>query len=140
MAAVPAWEEYVKDHLLNSNLFCGVCLLSQHGEIVYTFGQLHTLPQGEAKQFVNAFKATSAAANEEQVQRGFSVTSTGHRTAHFKIYSKTFCSIYGTSSDNRLGLTVNKLPYGVLVCLHAYPVTAARAVKQVELFCDKLRL
>ncbi|XP_076441829.1 uncharacterized protein LOC143280929 [Babylonia areolata] len=140
MAVVPSWDDFAKDHLLHSNLFSGVCLLSKHGDIVYTFGQLHSLTQAEAKQFVEAFSSTSVAANEARIQRGFSVTPTGQRTAQFKIYSNTFCNIYCTSSDNRLGLTVNKLPYGVLVCLYSYPTTAAMAVKQVELFCDKLRL
>lgn len=33
------------ENLLKSDLFRGVCLLSHHGEIVYTYGQLKDLPE-----------------------------------------------------------------------------------------------
>lgn len=140
MATVPSWDEFITEHLLYNSLFCGACLLSQHGEKVYTHGHLSNLSQEETQQFISAFRTSSQAADQEVMQTGFCLTSTGNRgTRQFKIYSKTFTSMYSTSSDGQMGLTVNKLPYGVLICLFTNSVTAAKAVKQVEQFCDRLR-
>ena len=47
--------------------------------------------QGETSQFLQAFKTMSQAAEQEVVQRGFTLSLQGHRMAQFKVYSKTYC-------------------------------------------------
>ncbi|KAK7103896.1 hypothetical protein V1264_018701 [Littorina saxatilis] len=91
MASVPSWDDFVEENLLHSNLFCGVCLLSQLGDIVYTFGQLTNLSEGETRQFLRAFQMTSQKAEQKIMEEGFTLTFLGEKQTQFKIYSKTFC-------------------------------------------------
>lgn len=138
MTTVSSWDEFLRDNLLQSNLFCGVCLISQLGEVVHTYRQLQNFTEKDTQQFLLAFRTTSQTAEQEVVQRGF-VLRQGAKSTSFKIYTKTYCSIYCTSSDKKQGLIISRIPYGILICLYIYPVTAAKAVKEAELFCDKLR-
>ncbi|XP_025105807.1 uncharacterized protein LOC112571189 isoform X2 [Pomacea canaliculata] len=139
MAAAPSWDEFVTEHLLQSGLFSGVCLLSPQGESIYTYGSLQHLFKDDAQQFLRAFRTISKKAEEETIQKGFHLSlDLSLKNKVFKIYHKTYTSIYSVSTDNQMGLLVSKLPYAVMVCVYSSPVTSAKAVKQLEYFCDKM--
>ncbi|XP_048240842.1 uncharacterized protein LOC124140665 isoform X2 [Haliotis rufescens] len=136
---VPTWDAFVKSNLLSAGIVSGVCLSAQHGVPIYTHGDLDALEQADLQQFLPVFRSPSSQHTEGILEAGFTISTRGGKTMEFKVYQKTYCSVYATSPGNTEGLIISNLPHGVLLCTYRHPVQPGIAIKHVEQFCDLLR-
>lgn len=131
-----SWEIFVFDNLLKSDLFSGVCLLSNQGNIIYSHGHLTKLKQTETQQFFHSFNCGTF----EPCHRSFNLSLKREgKQESFKIYYRTHISLYATSAGNRSGLTVNKCQHGIFLTLFHKPVDFFKAISAVETFTGMLR-
>ncbi|XP_067680498.1 uncharacterized protein [Haliotis asinina] len=136
---VPTWDTFIHSNLLSAGIVSGVCLAAQHGVPIYTHGELDNLEQADLQQFLPVFRSISSQHTESILEAGFMIPSKGGKTTEFKVYQKTYCSVYATSVGNTEGLIVSNLPHGILLCTYRHPVQPGIAIKHVEQFCDQLR-
>ncbi|XP_045168231.1 uncharacterized protein LOC123531390 [Mercenaria mercenaria] len=137
--ASPAFEQFIQESLINSGVVSGALLLSRHGHVLYKYGDLLHISKADHSQFLPLFDAVSELNPDSVHHQDLCVTSNlGHETT-YKVYQKTFNSMYATCSKGSGGLTVCNLPYGILVCTYSGHTRAGDAVKAIEKFCDIMR-
>ncbi|XP_005093764.1 uncharacterized protein LOC101859084 isoform X2 [Aplysia californica] len=130
------WETFVSDNLLDSNLFSGVCLLSNQRDVIFSHGSLTKLSQAEIDQFFQSFSCGET----DPCYRSFHLSAgKAQGSESYKIYYRTHISLYATSAGNRSGLTVSKLEQGIFLTLFHKPVLPQRAISVVERFTGMLR-
>ncbi|CAH1791395.1 unnamed protein product [Owenia fusiformis] len=133
------WSSFVKDGLLDSGLFSGVGLITKQSKPTYTYGSLTDIEQSCWKQFCDLFQLWSSTNEQVTSKNQLSLTFKDSKHVSYKIYKKTFCSVYATSERNQEGLVVCNLPYGILIVTHSQPQPGVKAIKLIEQFCDQLR-
>jgi len=129
-----AWDKLVSENLLNSNLFSGVCLLSNEKTDIYSWGNLTQLSQVDIATCFAIFCNSESCGS-------FSVTVVDDKEQieSFNIYHKTHISIYGTSTGKKCGIIVSRLQHGLLVATFTNRVQSHQAISAVERFTGMLR-
>ena len=56
------------------------------------------------------------------------------------VFQQTPCDIYAISRRKQLGLCVNNLPFGVLVCVYCKPYLPQTVIPRLEKLCSLFRL
>ncbi|KAL4238907.1 hypothetical protein ACF0H5_003614 [Mactra antiquata] len=131
------FEQFISENLIKSNLISGSLLLSKQGHVMYKYGDLKNLSQENIAQLLGLFDRVSD--TESYADKDVNLSSSKGRKIKYKVYHKTFSSMYATSSEGNGGLTVCNLPYGVLVCTYDSHTRVGEAVKAIEYFCDIMR-
>ncbi|KAK2190644.1 hypothetical protein NP493_72g03036 [Ridgeia piscesae] len=126
--------------LLKHGLLDGVSLITPQGKCIYSKGCLTDVAETAWRQFTDVFRYATPKHDEEMCQRGFQLPQGDKPPLQFKVFKKTFCSMYATSESKREGLIACSLPYGTLICVFSSVRHPANAViVHVENFCDSLR-
>ncbi|XP_064603769.1 uncharacterized protein LOC135469158 isoform X2 [Liolophura sinensis] len=126
------------DQLLSLGVASGVVLMSHLGTVSYSYGDLTNVSQEELKQFVSQFDQHPKPEENFPAEPGY-VLSIGGQETRFKIFKKTYCSIYCTTKGHNSGLVIGNLPHGILLCTYHRPVHSVQATQTIEAFCNKLR-
>lgn len=137
--ASPVFEQFIAEKLISTGVVSGALLLSRHGQVLFKYGELkHTL-KTDHTQFLLLFDVMSDLAPDHSHQHELTLSSSaGHKTT-YKVYQKTYSSVYGTCCSGNGGITVCNLPYGVLICTYNAHTRTGDAVKAIEKFCDAMR-
>ncbi|KAL5008255.1 hypothetical protein ScPMuIL_013836 [Solemya velum] len=139
MSKPPSWKQFVTGKLLCHNVLSGVVLMSCQAQPFYTFGELEHLTPEDLKQFLNAFTHPQRDDGSKTSPRSFHIRTSHTDYMDFKVYQKSYCSIYATSEGSSDGLVICNLPYGLLVCTYHRPIQDGHAIQVIENFCDLLR-
>ncbi|XP_078349552.1 uncharacterized protein LOC144634476 [Oculina patagonica] len=140
MQSQESWKEFVEAHLLVGDVLDGLIVLTKRGDSIYSCGKLKDLNQKFYSQFLVVFTSTSEEQESALCQKGFVLqTDKDDQEIKYIIYSKNFCSVYAMTRQNRSGILVCSLPYGILVAMYSFPCTSVKAIEIVEKACELLR-
>eukprot|EP00873_Tetraselmis_striata_P018585 jgi/Tetstr1/438849/TSEL_027358.t1 len=132
----PRWDAPLQD-LLRSGLLTGYALITSQGSLELATGVLEAefggassaLLNEKAQQFVGLFPPPS-----DQPPPPFELC--GHKAVVLRQEER---AIQALSRRREVGVCVNNLPVGVLVCTYGPPHWAQQVVPAVERCCDALR-
>ncbi|BFZ11712.1 hypothetical protein BsWGS_14751 [Bradybaena similaris] len=133
--AVSRWQQFITENLLQSNLFSGVCLISNQKEVIYAYGTLKAIDKTGIEQ-LNVFASRKSEESSAFLKLHLSAAA---RTFNFRVYYRTHISVYATTTGNQSGLTISRLPHGIFVTMFQKPTVSHKAITLVEGFTDKLR-
>lgn len=133
------WNTFIKEGLLQLGLVDGLVVVTQHGNVVEEFGELSGVPESDWSSLSVMFKYSNQKHDEQICKNGVQL-HTKRGLINYRIFQKTFTSIYGVSRDDCSGLIISNLPYGTLIASYSNLTTCSGdVIKAVERFCDRLR-